>query len=92
MEEKLAKQILAGMADSRLNPSHLAWLVKLHSTRQIDDMLKEFFYYYTTFRNQDTEDNDARWMGEKLLEQLRHPDHEGLSNPPPPGTRIVYAD
>jgi hypothetical protein len=55
-------------------------------------MLKEFFYYYTVFRNQDTEENDARWMGEKLMNDLRNPDYDGLSNPPPAGTRIMFAD
>jgi hypothetical protein len=92
MEDKLSKQILSGFADSRLNASHLAWMVKLHTTSQIDNMLKEFFYYYTVFRNQDTEENDARWMGEKLMNELKNPDYDGLSSPPPPGTRIMFAD
>ena len=90
MEEKVSKQILSAFADSRLNPAHLAWLVKLHTTTQIDNMMKEFFYYYTVFRNQDTYANDAAWMGEQLMNSLNHPDHQGLSNPPPPGTRVVY--
>jgi hypothetical protein len=92
MEEKVSKQILSAFADSRLNPAHLAWLVKLHTTTQIDNMLKEFFYYYTTFRNQDTDENDIAWMGEKLMNQLQNPMYDGLSNPPPPGTRIMFAD
>lgn len=92
MEDKLSKQILSGFADSRLNTAHLAWMVKLHTTTQIDNMLKEFFYYYTTFRNQDTDDNDIAWMGEKLMNQLQNPMYDGLSNPPPPGTRIMFAD
>ena len=92
MEDKLSKQILSGFADSRLNTSHLAWMVKLHTTTQIDNMLKEFFYYYTVFRNQDTEENDARWLGEKILNEMRNPDYDGLSTPPPPGTRIMFAD
>lgn len=92
MEDKLSKQILSGFADSRLNTAHLAWMVKLHTTPQIDNMLKEFFYYYTTFRNQDTDENDIAWMGEKLMNQLQNPAYDGLSNPPPPGTRIMFAD
>lgn len=92
MEDKLSKQILSGFADSRLNTAHLAWMVKLHTTTQIDNMLKEFFYYYTTFRNQDTDENDIAWMGEKLMNQLQNPMYDGLSNPPPPGTRIMFAD
>ena len=92
MEDKVAKQILAGLADSRLNTSHLGWLLKLGATSHIDSKLKELFYYYHTFRNQDTEDNDAAWMGEKLLDAMRNPIYDGLSNPPPPGTRVVFAD
>ena len=92
MEEKVSKQILSAFADSRLNTAHLAWMVKLHTTPQIDNMLKEFFYYYTTFRNQDTDANDIAWMGEKLMNQLQNPAYDGLSNPPPPGTRVVFAD
>lgn len=92
MEDKLSKQILSGFADSRLNTAHLAWMVKLHTTSHIDNMLKEFFYYYTTFRNQDADANDVAWMGEKFMNQLDNPVYQGLSNPPPPGTRIVFAD
>lgn len=92
MEDKISRQILSAFADSRLNPAHLAWLVKLHTTPQIDNMMKEFFYYYTTFRNQDTDENDIAWMGEKLMNQLQNPAYDGLSNPPPPGTRVVFAD
>jgi hypothetical protein len=92
MEDKVSKQILSSFADSRLNPAHLAWLVKLHTTPQIDNMLKEFFYYYSVFRNNATDDNDAAWMGEKFMEKLQNPIYEGLSNPPPPGTRVVFAD
>lgn len=92
MEEKISRQILSAFADSRLNPAHLAWLVKLHTTPQIDNMMKEFFYFYTTFRNQDTDENDIAWMGEKLMNQLQNPAYDGLSNPPPPGTRVMFAD
>ena len=92
MEDKISKQILSGFADSRLNTSHLAWLVKLHATPQIDKMMKEFFYFYTVFRNQDIDQNDIEWMGAKLMNELRNPDYDGLSNPPPPGTRIMFAD
>ena len=92
MEDKISRQILSAFADSRLNPAHLAWLVKLHTTPQIDNMMKEFFYFYTTFRNQDTDENDIAWMGEKLMNQLQNPAYDGLSNPPPPGTRVVFAD
>lgn len=92
MEDKISKQILSGFADSRLNTAHLAWLVKLHVTEPIDTKMKEFFYFYTVFRNQDTEVNDAEWMGEKLMNELRNPMYNDLSTPPPPGTRIVFAD
>lgn len=92
MEDKVSKQILSAFADSRLNTAHLAWMVKLHTTPQIDNMLKEFFYYYTTFRNQDTDENDIAWMGEKLMNSLQNPAYDGLSTPPPPGTRVVFAD
>ena len=92
MEEKLSKQILTGFADSRLNTAHLAWMVKLHTTKHIDNMLKEFFYYYTTFRNQDADANDVAWLGEKIMNELRNPEYETLTSQPPPGTRIVFAD
>lgn len=92
MEERLAKQMMNGFADSRINTSHVAWMVKLHATHDIDRKLKEFFYFYQTFRNQDADDNDAAWLGEKIMNELRNPDYDGLGNPPPPGTRIVYAD
>ena len=92
MEEKIARQVLTAFSDSRINPAHLAWLVKLAVNNTIDKHMKEFFYYYTVFRNQDTEAQDAEWMGEKLMEALRNPDFESLSDPPPPGTRIVFAD
>ena len=92
MEDKISRQILSAFADSRLNPAHLAWMVKLHTTPQIDNMLKEFFYYYTTFRNNDTDANDAAWMGEQYMNQLDNPLYDQLSNPPPPGTRVVFAD
>jgi hypothetical protein len=92
MEDRVSKQILSGFADSRLNASHLAWLVKLHTTPEIDRKMKEFFYFYTVFRNQDIDQNDIEWMGEKLMNDLRNPDYDGLSNPPPPGTRIMFAD
>ena len=90
MEDKVAKQIIDGFLDVRLNTTLLAWTVKLRATPHIDNMMKEFFYYYTAFRNQDTYANDAAWMGEKLMESLSHPDHQGLSTPPPPGTRVVF--
>lgn len=92
MEEKISRQILSAFADSRLNTSHLAWMVKLGVTKDIDEKLKEFFYYYHTFKNQDTDDNDAAWMGEKMMNQLKNPVFESFANPPPPGTRIVFAD
>ena len=92
MEDKIARQILSAFADSRLNPSHLAWIVKLGATTHIDTKLKEFFYYYNVFKNQETQSNDAEWMGEELMNQLRNPIYDGLSSPPPPGTRIVFAD
>ena len=92
MEEKLSKQILTGFADSRLNTAHLAWMVKLHTTKHIDNMLKEFFYYYTTFRNQDADANDVAWLGEKIMNELRNPEYDSLASQPPPGTRIVFAD
>jgi len=92
MEERISKQILSGFADSRLNTAHLAWMVKLHATKSIDEKLKEFFYYYHTFRNQDTDENDAAWMGEELMDQLKNPVFDSFKNPPPAGTRIVFAD
>lgn len=91
MEDRLAKQIMSGFADSRLNTAHLAWLVKIGVTPHIDTKLKEFFYYYQTFRNNSaTDENDAAWMGEKMMNQMNNPEYNGLSNPPPPGTRIVW--
>jgi hypothetical protein len=92
MEERLAKQILAGFSDSRFNPAHLAWSVKLGINATIDKHLKEFFYYYQTFRNQDADANDAAWLGEKVMNQLQNPDYDGLSATPPIGTRIVWAE
>ena len=92
MEEKVSKQILSAFADTRLNPAHLAWLVKLHASKHIDSKMKEFFYFYQTFRNQDTDDNDIAWLGEKIMNSLTNPEYESLANPPPPGTRIVFAD
>ena len=91
-EEKLSRAIVAGMADSRLNTAHLAWLTKMDANGMADKHLKEFFYFYQTFRNQDADANDVAWMGEKLMNSLNHPDYQGLSNPPPPGTRIMFAD
>ena len=91
-EEKLSRAIVAGMADSRLNTAHLAWLTKMDANGMADKHLKEFFYFYQTFRNQDADENDVAWMGEKLMNSLNHPDYQGLSNPPPPGTRIMFAD
>ena len=92
MEDKVSKQILSAFADSRLNTAHLAWLVKAHTSPQIDNMLKEFFYYYTVFYNNATQDNDAAWMGEKFMDKLQNPIYNSLSSPPPPGTRVVFAD
>ena len=92
LEDKLSNYMLSGFADTRLNTAHLAWLIKLSSTSHIDRLLKEFFYFYTTFRNQDTYANDVAWMGERIMEELQHPDYASLSKPPPPGTRIVFAD
>jgi len=92
MEDKVAKQILSGFADSRINPAHIAWVVKMGVNAQIDTKLKEFFYFYNTFRNQDADANDIAWLGEKVMNELRNPEYETLSNPPPPGTRIVFAD
>lgn len=48
-EEKLARQIIDGLADSRINPAHVAWLVKAHTTPHIDAVLREFFDFYITF-------------------------------------------
>lgn len=92
MEEKIAKQILTGFSDSRLNTAHLAWIVKLGVNNVIDNSLKEFFYYYQTFRNQVAAANDAAWLGEKVMNELRNPEYDSLMKPPPPGTRIVFAD
>lgn len=92
MEDKVAKQILQAFADSRLNTSHVAWLVKMGATSHIDKKLKEFFYFYQTFRNQETDANDAAWLGEKIMNELQNPEYDGLSNPPPAGTKIWFAD
>lgn len=92
MEDKTAKQIIAAFADSRINPAHVAWLVKMGANGVTDKHLKEFFYYYTIFRKQDLDAADAEWLGDKILSEMRNPEMEGLSNPPPPGTRIVFAD
>ena len=92
MEERLAKQMLSGFSDSRINPAHVAWIVKLGTNKLINKHMKEFFYYYQTFRNQDTDANDIAWLGEKIMDQMKNPEYDGLSNPPPPGTRIVFAD
>lgn len=48
-EEKLSRQIIDGFADSRVNPAHVAWLVKAHATPHIDAVLREFFDFYITF-------------------------------------------
>jgi hypothetical protein len=87
---KLAKQILAGFADTRLITSHLAWEVQFRATPHIDKALKEFFYFYTVYRTQNHD--DPAWDGEKMLDQLTNPTYGELSVPPPPGTRIVFAD
>ena len=92
MEDKVAKQILSAFAIHDINTSHLAWMVNLNASKHIDTKLKEFFYYYHTFRNQETAENDARWMGEKMLDAMTNPIYDGLNNPPPPGTRIVFAE
>lgn len=92
MEDKIAKQILTGFADTRLSAAHLAWLVKLGATSYIDTKLKEFFFYYQTFKNHEADANDAAWLGEKIMNELRNPEYESLSKQPPPGTRIVFAD
>ena len=92
MDEKIGKQILTAFADSRINPAHVAWVVKMHANSMTDKHLKEFFYYYTVFRKQDLDAADAAWMGEKVLEGLRNPEFDQLSTPPPPGTRIMFAD
>ena len=92
MEDKISRQILSAFADSRLNTAHLAWMVKLGVSKSIDEKLKEFFYYYHTFNNQDTDDNDAAWMGEKMMDNLKNPVFDSFKSPPPPGTRIVFAD
>lgn len=91
-EDKLSAQILSAMSDVRLNTAHLAWLVKLHVNGTADKKLKEFFYFYQTFRNQDADANDVAWLGEKIMNELRNPEYESLATPPPPGTRIVFAD
>jgi hypothetical protein len=92
MEDRLAKQILTGFSDTRLNPAHVAWLVKLGVNRTSDNLLKEFFYFYHTFRNREADANDVAWLGEKIMAEMRNPDYDSLSTPPPPGTRIVFAD
>jgi hypothetical protein len=92
LEDKLSNQILTGMSDARLNTAHLAWLVKLHTNMTADKKLKEFFYFYQTFRNQDADANDIAWLGEKIMNELRNPEYESLVDSPPPGTRIVFAD
>lgn len=91
-EEKLSRAILTGMADSRLNTAHLAWLTKMDANGTADKHLKEFFYFYQTFRNQDADANDVAWLGEKIMNELRNPEYDSLASPPPPGTRIVFAD
>ncbi len=92
LEDKLSNQILAGMSDTRLNTSHVAWLVSMGVNSLSDTKLKEFFYFYQTFQNQEKDNNDAAWLGEKIMNELRNPGYEGLSSPPPPGTRIMFAD
>ena len=92
LEDKLSNQILTGMSDARLNTAHLAWLTKLGIHSLADKKLKEFFYFYQTFRNQDADTNDVAWLGEKIMNELRNPEYESLATPPPPGTRIVFAD
>jgi len=92
MEDKVAKQIIAAFSDIRINTSHVAWMVKLHANKHIDEKLKEFFYFYHTFRKQDTEEADRAWIGEKILDEMKHPEYDNLSSPPPPGTRIVFAE
>ena len=92
LEDKLSNQILTGMSDTRLNPAHVAWLVKMGVNATSDTHLKEFFYFYQTFRNQDADANDVAWLGEKIMNELRNPEYDSLASPPPPGTRIVFAD
>ena len=90
IESKLAKQILAGFADTRLVTANLAWEVQYRATPHIDKALKEFFYFYTVYHTQNHD--DPAWDGEKLMQQLTNPTYGELSVPPPPGTRIVFAD
>lgn len=92
LEDKLANHILSGMSDTRLNPAHLAWLIKMGVNPTSDAHLKEFFYFYQTFRNQNADANDVAWLGEKIMNELRNPEYDSLASPPPPGTRIVFAD
>ena len=91
-EEKLSRTIITGMADSRLNTAHLAWLTKMDANGMADKHLKEFFYFYQKYRNMDDGADDLAWLGGKMMEQLDHPDYGSLASPPPPGTRIVFAD
>ena len=90
MEERYVKQLLNMFSDSRLNTSHLAWLTRLHSNDPIRKNINQFFYFYSTFAEQDSLLEDADWMGEKLMQNVTNPDYSGLSNTPPPGTRIVF--
>ena len=92
MEDKLAKQIITGFADTRLVPPNLAYQVSSRFTPFMDNKLKEFFYFYTTFRSQQGYTDDAAWLGEKIMRELRNPEYDSLSSQPPPGTRIVFAD
>lgn len=91
-EEKLSKTIITGMSDARLNTAHLAWLTKMDMNGMADKHLKEFFYFYQKYRAMDEHTDDIAWLGEKIMSELRNPEHDSLASPPPPGTRIVFAD
>lgn len=73
MEEKLAKQMLSGFADMRLNTAHLAWLVKLHAHEPINTMIEEFMYYFMAFRDTDGDLVHVTQTGESMTIVLRNP-------------------
>lgn len=89
-EDKYAKQILNIFSDLRLNTSHLAWMVRLAMSKPIDNNIKEFFYYYSTFEEQDIESGHKAAMGAEMMKNISNPAYEGLDKLPPPGTRIVF--
>lgn len=72
-EEKLAKQIVGGFADRRLNTAHLAWLIKMDAYGPIEGAIDEFFYFYILMRHRDTPLPNVTMSGSRLVIELHAP-------------------